>query len=140
MNTLSTSREIDLCREAYISEEYVTVFIKYTGDFNSLIKEIDYVCAFNVSEGAYIASVRTANYIDFINRFNNIFNIDISFPYTLSAIEPVEAANITQFHGETFLNLTGKGTIAAIIDTGIDYLNPQIQVSLINWNTFHSIG
>ncbi len=127
MNTLSTSREIDLCREAYISEEYVTVFIKYTGDFNSLIKEIDYVCAFNVSEGAYIASVRTANYTDFINRFNNIFNIDISFPYTLSAIEPVEAANITQFHGETFLNLTGKGTIAAIIDTGIDYLNPQFQ-------------
>ncbi len=127
MNTLSTSREIDLCREAYISEEYVTVFIKYTGDFNSLIKEIDYVCAFNVSEGAYIASVRSANYTDFINRFNNIFNIDISFPYTLSAIEPVEAANITQFHGETFLNLTGKGTIAAIIDTGIDYLNPQFQ-------------
>lgn len=127
MNTLSTSREINLCREAYISEEYVTVFIKYTGDFNSLINEIEYICAFNVSEGAYIASVRAANYTDFINRFNNIFNIDISFPYTLSAIEPVEAANITQFHGETFLNLTGKGTIAAIIDTGIDYLNPQFQ-------------
>jgi len=71
--------------------------------------------------------VRTANYTDFINRFNNIFNIDFSFPYTLSAIEPVEAANITQFHGETYLNLTGKGTVAAIIDTGIDYLNPQFQ-------------
>ncbi len=127
MNTLSTSREIDLCREAYISEEYVTLFIKYTGDFNSLVNELEYVCAVKVSEGAYIASVRTANYTDFINRFNNIFNIDISFPYTLSAIEPVEAANITQFHGETFLNLTGKGTIAAIIDTGIDYLNPQFQ-------------
>lgn len=127
MNTLSTSREIDLCREAYISEEYVTLFIKYTGDFNSLVNELEYVCAFKVSEGAYIASVRTANYTDFINRFNNIFNIDFSFPYTLSAIEPVEAANITQFHGETYLNLTGKGTVAAIIDTGIDYLNPQFQ-------------
>ncbi len=127
MNTLSTSREISLCREAYISEDYVTVFIKYTGDFNSLVKELEYVCAFNVSEGAYIASVRTVNYTDFINKFNTIFNIDISFPYTLSAIEPVEAANILQFHGETFLNLTGEGTIAAIIDTGIDYLNPQFQ-------------
>ena len=127
MNTLSTSREIDLCREAYISEEYVTLFIKYTGDFNSLVNELEYVCAVKVSEGAYIASVRTANYTDFINRFNNIFNIDFSFPYTLSAIEPVEAANITQFHGETYLNLTGKGTVAAIIDTGIDYLNPQFQ-------------
>ncbi len=127
MNTLSTSREINLCREAYISEEYVTLFIKYTGDFNSLVNELEYVCAVKVSEGAYIASVRTANYTDFINRFNNIFNIDFSFPYTLSAIEPVEAANITQFHGETYLNLTGKGTVAAIIDTGIDYLNPQFQ-------------
>jgi len=127
MNTLSTSREINLCREAYISEDYVTLFIKYTGDFNSLVNELEYVCAVKVSEGAYIASVRTANYTDFINRFNNIFNIDFSFPYTLSAIEPVEAANITQFHGETYLNLTGKGTVAAIIDTGIDYLNPQFQ-------------
>ncbi|WP_346940345.1 hypothetical protein [uncultured Clostridium sp.] len=102
MNTLSTSREIDPCREAYISEDYVTLFIKYTGDFNILVKELEYVCAFKVSEGAYIASVRTVNYTDFINKFNNIFNIDISFPYTLSAIEPVEAANITKFHGETF--------------------------------------
>lgn len=127
MNTLSTSREINLCREAYISEDYVTLFIKYTGDFNTLVKELKYVCAVKVSEGAYIASVRTANYTDFINRFNNILNIDFSFPYTLSAIEPVEAANITQFHGETYLNLTGKGTVAAIIDTGIDYLNPQFQ-------------
>lgn len=127
MNTLSTSREINLCREAYISEDYVTLFIKYTGDFNTLVKELEYVCAVKVSEGAYIASVRTANYTDFINRFNNILNIDFSFPYTLSAIEPVEAANITQFHGETYLNLTGKGTVAAIIDTGIDYLNPQFQ-------------
>jgi subtilisin family serine protease len=127
MNTLSTSREINLCKEAYISEEYVTLFIKYTGDLNSLLKELDYVCAFKVSEGAYVASVTTVNYPDFINKFYNILNIDISFPYTLSAIEPVDAANITQFHGESFLNLTGKGTIAAIIDTGIDYLNPQFQ-------------
>ena len=45
----------------------------------------------------------------------------------MSAIEPIDAANITQLHGEDHLSLTGKGTIAAIIDTGIDYLNPQFQ-------------
>ena len=53
--------------------------------------------------------------------------MDVSYPYTLTAIQPVDAANITKFHGESFLNLTGENTIAAIIDTGIDYLNPQFQ-------------
>jgi subtilisin family serine protease len=127
MNTLNTSREINPCKEAYLSEDYVTLFIKYSGDLLSVLEDIEYACAFRVSEGAYIASVRTINYNDFINSFKDILNIDISFPYTLSAIQPVDAANITQFHGEGFLNLNGKNTIAAIIDTGIDYLNPQFQ-------------
>jgi subtilisin family serine protease len=127
MNTLNTSREINPCKEAYLSEDYVTLFVKYSGDLLSVLEEIEYSCAFRVSEGAYIVSVRTINYNDFINTFKNILNIDISFPYTLSAIQPVNAANITQFHGESFLHLTGKNTIAAIIDTGIDYLNPQFQ-------------
>jgi subtilisin family serine protease len=127
MNTLNTSREINPCKDTYISEDYVTLFIKYSGDLVSVLEEIEYACAFRVSEGAYIASVRTINYNDFINSFKSILNIDISFPYTLSAIQPVDAANITQFHGQSFLNLTGKNTIAAIIDTGIDYLNPQFQ-------------
>jgi subtilisin family serine protease len=127
MNTLNTSREINPCKEAYLSEDYVTLFIKYGGDLVSELNEIEYACAFIVSEGAYIVSVRTINYNDFISTFKNILNIDISFPYTLSAIQPVDAANITQFHGEGYLNLTGENTIAAIIDTGIDYLNPQFQ-------------
>ena len=75
----------------------------------------------------YIVSVHTNNYVDFLNRFKNILEIDVSYPYTLTAIQPVDAANITQFHGESFLNLTGENTIAAIIDTGIDYLNSQFQ-------------
>jgi subtilisin family serine protease len=127
MDTLNTSREINSCREAFLSEDYVTLFVENGGNVINEFNELEYACTFRISDVAYIVSVRAINYNDFINKFKNIINIDISFPYTLSAIHPVDAANITQFHGESSLNLTGKNTIAAIIDTGIDYLNPQFQ-------------
>lgn len=130
MNNLNTSRQIDSCKEAYLSEDYISLFVQYDRDLVSILNDIDYACAFKVSEIDYIVVVRAGNYMDFITKYSGITDnliIDVSFPYTLTAIQPVDAANITQFHGETFLNLTGEGTIAAIIDTGIDYLNPQFQ-------------
>lgn len=127
MNILNSSREINSCRDAYLSEEYITLYVQYDRDLIAELQNIDYVCAYQINPGVYIVSVHTDNYADFIGRFRDILEIDVSYPYTLSAIEPVNAANITQFHGESFLNIKGEGTIAAIIDTGIDYLNPQFQ-------------
>lgn len=127
MDILNISREINSCKEAYLSEDFITLFIKYDKDLINELEDIDYACAYQVNHTVYIVSILVGKYDEFIRRFINILDIDVSFPYTLSAIEPVNAANITQFHGEGFLNLTGKNTIAAIIDTGIDYLNPQFQ-------------
>ncbi len=127
MDSINISRQTNPCKEAYLSEDYISLFVQYDRDLVSELEAVEYACAFRVSYIDYIVSVRTSNYADFIRDFKSKFTIDTSFPYTLSAVQPVDAANITQFHGETFLNLTGKGTIAAIIDTGIDYLNPQFQ-------------
>lgn len=127
MDILNISSEINSCKEAYLSEDFITLFIKYDKDLINELEDIDYACAYQVNPTVYIVSILVGKYDEFIRRFINILDIDVSFPYTLSAIEPVNAANITQFHGEGFLNLTGKNTIAAIIDTGIDYLNPQFQ-------------
>ena len=127
MDILNISREINSCKEAYLSEDFITLFIKYDKDLINELKDIDYACAYRVNPTVYIVSIQVGKYDEFIRRFINILDIDVSFPYTLSAIEPVNAANITQLHGEGFLNLTGENTIAAIIDTGIDYLNPQFQ-------------
>jgi subtilisin family serine protease len=127
MDNINMSRQTNTCKDAYLSEDYISLFVQYDRDLVSELSTIEYACAFRVSNTEYVVSVRTTNYADFIRDYKNKFSIDVSFPYTLSAIQPVDAANITQFHGETFLNLTGKDTIAAIIDTGIDYLNPQFQ-------------
>jgi len=127
MDNINMSRQTNSCKDAYLSEDYISLFVQYDRDLVSELNTIEYACAFRVSNTEYVVSVRTTNYADFIRDYKNKFSIDVSFPYTLSAIQPVDAANITQFHGETYLNLTGKDTIAAIIDTGIDYLNPQFQ-------------
>ena len=127
MDILNTSREINNCRDAYLSEDYITLYVQYDRNLIDELKDIDYACAYQINPLIYIVSVHTDNYVDFLNRFRNILEIDVSYPYTLTAIQPVNAANITKFHGEGFLNLTGENTIATIIDTGIDYLNPQFQ-------------
>lgn len=47
--------------------------------------------------------------------------------FTLNNITPIEASDVLPFHNSPYLNLTGKGTIIAVIDTGIDYLNEEFQ-------------
>lgn len=47
--------------------------------------------------------------------------------YTLNDITPVEASNAINYHNNPYLNLTGKGVLVGILDTGIDYLNTEFQ-------------
>jgi len=126
MNTYNVNARQGLaCRDLYLDENYISFFIQYDGDLTSELREIDYACAYRISPVAYIVSVRSDRSIEFFNNFKGILNLDVSFPYTLSAIQPVNAANIPQFHSEISLGLKGSGTVVGVIDTGIDYLNPQ---------------
>lgn len=43
------------------------------------------------------------------------------------SINPLEAANINMITSHESINLSGKGTVVGIIDTGIDYLNKEFQ-------------
>lgn len=128
MGTINTNvRQKPECRDVYLDENYVSLFIQYEGDLINQLKDIDYACAYKISDVSYIVPVRIDKLPDFINRFNRLLNLDTSYPYTLSAIEPVDAANIPQFHSESSLGLRGQGTVVGIIDTGIDYLNPEFR-------------
>lgn len=53
--------------------------------------------------------------------------------YVLQQISPLEAANVEYVQVESYFNLTGKGVIIGILDTGIDYLNEELMDS--NGNT-----
>lgn len=116
-----------ICNEAYYSEDYLNYLVEFEGDISGQIEKLDYVCAFRFSPFYYVAAVRNGMLPRLFQDVPGIINADTSLPYTLSEVEPVVAANITKFHGNAFLSLRGGGTVAAIIDTGIDYLNPQFR-------------
>lgn len=44
--------------------------------------------------------------------------------YTYMDLESLRASGITRLHNHPYLNLRGKGTAVAVIDSGIDYRNP----------------
>jgi len=114
-------------KDAYLSEDYVTLFILSTKDLVNILKDVDYAYAYKLSDTIYYVSVIAREYRPFVRKFREIFRVDVSYPYTLSSIDLIQSSSIAPFHGDTFLNLKGKNTVAAIIDTGIDYLNPQFQ-------------
>ncbi|MGU8346079.1 S8 family peptidase [Clostridium perfringens] len=53
--------------------------------------------------------------------------------YVLQEISPLEAANVEYVQIQSYFNLTGRGVIVGILDTGIDYLNEEFMDS--NGNT-----
>lgn len=49
-----------------------------------------------------------------------------SFPkcYTFMDVDALNASGITRLHNHPYLKLQGEGTVIAVIDSGIDYMNP----------------
>lgn len=114
-----------ICREAFLSEDYENYLAEFQGDISADIARLDYVCGYQAGAEQYIIAVKAGMLPNLLADVKGILNADISLPYTLTEVNPLDAANITIFHGNSYLVLRGTGTVAAIIDTGIDYLNPQ---------------
>lgn len=49
--------------------------------------------------------------------------------YTYMDLESLSASGVTRLHNHPYLNLRGRGTAIAVIDSGIDYRNPLFQDS-----------
>ncbi|MBE6049008.1 MAG: peptidase S8 [Clostridium sp.] len=63
----------------------------------------------------------------FIDRYYIYCTLDTMDFTEKVSINPIEAANINVISSLESINLTGKGTVVGIIDTGIDYLNKEFQ-------------
>lgn len=113
------------CISNYLSEDYLNFFVNYDGDLYKELSTVDYACAIELGNNIYAVSVKKGSLFDFYKKFSTLLNIEASYPYTLTELQPAAAANILRFHNENYLGLQGIGTVAVIVDTGIDYLNPQ---------------
>ncbi|MCY6370024.1 S8 family peptidase [Clostridium ganghwense] len=115
----------EICKEYFYSEEYSNYVVEYEGDINSVFENIDFGCVFILDERYAIVSIDADKAEEFFNNTKEIIYVEEPSLYTLNQISPIDAANISKFHENPALTLTGQGVLVGIIDTGIDYLNEE---------------
>lgn len=117
--------DITKCAQLYLSEAYDSFVAEVEGDFYGDIIKLNYACAIPITPSLALVSVERGKLGQLKTQVRGIILIERSQFYTLSQIQPAEAANINIFHSDFLLNLTGKGTIIGFLDTGIDYQNEE---------------
>lgn len=113
------------CGDQYLLDEFESYVIEYYGDLTGALADKDYACAIIINPIYAILGVRVGYLQEVLEKVPNIVNYEINRIFTLSYISPLEAANITKYHNNPYLNLKGDGVVVGIIDTGIDYLNKE---------------
>lgn len=113
------------CGKLFYSEEYSSHIIEYEGDIISAISKNEDVCVIPLDERNAVIAVRKGSIGEIAKKYKEIVYVEQSAVYTLTALSPLDTSNISKFHENPYLNLTGKDVIVGIIDTGIDYLNKE---------------
>ncbi|MGL5068718.1 MAG: S8 family serine peptidase [Sarcina sp.] len=112
-------------KQYYLNEGYIDFLVQYESDIIGAIEKYnDFASAFTIDESYAIVSAKLDK-IRFISTLKEIIYVDSGGVYTLQKISPIDASKSVNFHYNPYLNLTGRGTIVGIIDTGIDYLNNE---------------
>ena len=59
-----------------------------------------------------------------VNEINSYTYASLPKCYTFMDADALNSSGITRLHNHPYLKLQGEGTVIAVIDSGIDYLNP----------------
>lgn len=127
------NRDIDY-QNNIIEGKYFSYLAQYEGDVKKEFEKYpDY--HFTIIDDNYLILYLPTTIEDILETttFETIIFISPSVYFTLQDISPVKASKAEFVQTNTILNLTGKGILVAIIDTGIDYLSEEFQD--INGNT-----
>lgn len=117
--------ELEKCEKIFYSEEFDNYLVSYLGDISNEYKGNQDVCIFKLSSSEAIIVVKKGEIENVVKNSKTITSYNATKLYTLSDISPLETSNILKFHNSQFLKLNGTGVTVGIIDTGIDYLNPE---------------
>ncbi|HHD2752677.1 TPA: S8 family peptidase [Clostridium perfringens] len=134
-------------KEIFNNANYVSYLVQYQGDIIGEFSDVKGVFPTLINNRYAIITV-DRNLQEYENdismiiykkedgryvRVETVTYIKSPEAYVLQQISPLEAANVDYVQVETYFNLTGKGVIIGILDTGIDYLNEELMDS--NGNT-----
>ncbi|NFN94441.1 peptidase S8 [Clostridium botulinum] len=113
-------------RDIFHNTDYKHYIVQYQGKINdeALQKEGYYIAIIN--DKYAIISTKKGKKINVDDPlFSDIVYIKGTETYTLEEISPIEASQVRNVQINLPLQLTGKGVVVGIIDTGIDYLSDE---------------
>ncbi|MDZ5010180.1 S8 family serine peptidase, partial [Clostridium perfringens] len=99
--------------------------IQYRGNFKEEIDKVSYACGAIITNTIGVIAVNENDLSRLRKDVPSIVYVDFRSGAVLQDISPSYADNINNIKINPYLDLTGKGVIVGIIDTGIDYLNPE---------------
>lgn len=111
------------CIEYEDNPEYSKLIVEYRGDFLDEMSKIDAVCGKVINDTYGVVYVKEKDIDNLIKQSTTITYFEFDSVYVLEDVSAISTASIPQVQSGGYLNLNGEGTIVAILDTGIDYLN-----------------
>nr|WP_275298437.1 S8 family peptidase [Clostridium sp. YIM B02555] len=106
-------------------EDSPDYLVQYRGRFKEEIDKIDYACGDIITNTLGVIST-SPQYLDrLLNDVPSIKYIDSRSKYVLQDISPSNVDNINAISINPYLDLTGRGVLIGIVDTGIDFLNDE---------------
>lgn len=103
-------------------EEYL---IEYRGNLLEQMKNIDYACVFKITNKLALLAVKGDRLDELRKDVPAIIFVNFRNKYVLEGPSISDVSNITPLKINPYLDLTGRGVIIGIVDTGIDYINKE---------------
>lgn len=128
-------------KKVFSSPEYANYIVQYYGKYDPALEAPPNVYITPIDKNFAIVSIKSNLFkqVDDTTEVQRIFSQYIDYEkigiiyvqppdlYSLSQVSAIEAADVVPIQEQYSLNLTGKGVVVGIIDTGIDYLNEEFQ-------------
>lgn len=106
-------------------EDSPNYLIEYRGNFKEEIDKVTYACGDIITKTIGVISTKSENLAKILIDVPSIKFIDPRCKFVLQDISPDSVGNINAIKINPYLDLTGKGVLVGMVDTGIDYLNEE---------------
>jgi subtilisin family serine protease len=106
-------------------EDSPNFLVQYRGNFLEEMNNISYACGDIITNNIGVVSTGEENIDKLLSDVSSIVYIDHRCMFVLQDISPSNVDSINSIKINPYLNLTGRGVLIGMIDTGIDYLNEE---------------